>query len=76
MKAFQNGIDLGVKELAVCSDEKRYKNINKTSSIKQLEKKKRRNAEYSVESQENMKKIRRENVTGKRKISRKVNENC
>ena len=36
------GIDLGVKELAVCSDEKRYENINKTRKIKQLEKKKRR----------------------------------
>ncbi len=36
------GIDLGVKELAVCSDEKRYKNINKTRRMKQLEKKKRR----------------------------------
>ena len=36
------GIDLGVKELAVCSDEKRYKNINKIRTIKQLEKKKRR----------------------------------
>ena len=36
------GIDLGVKELAVCSDGKRYKNINKTRRIKKLEKKKRR----------------------------------
>lgn len=34
------GIDLGIKELAVCSDETRYKNINKTRGIKQLEKKK------------------------------------
>ena len=36
------GIDLGVKELAVCSDEKRYANINKTRVMKQLEKKKDR----------------------------------
>ena len=36
------GIDLGVKELAVCSDGKRYKNINKTKEVKQLEKKKRK----------------------------------
>ena len=36
------GIDLGVKELAVCSDGKKYKNINKTREVKQLEKKKRR----------------------------------
>ena len=36
------GIDLGVKELAVCSDGKKYKNINKTKKIKKLEQKKRR----------------------------------
>ena len=36
------GIDLGIKDLAVCSDTKRYKNINKTKIIKKLEKKKRR----------------------------------
>lgn len=36
------GIDLGLKELAVCSDTEIYKNINKTSEIKKLEKKKRR----------------------------------
>ena len=36
------GIDLGVKELAVCSDENHYANINKTRTVKQLEKKKRR----------------------------------
>ena len=36
------GVDLGVKELAVCSDGKKYKNINKTREVKQLEKKKRR----------------------------------
>ena len=36
------GIDLGIKDLAVCSDTKKYKNINKTKIIKKLEKKKRR----------------------------------
>lgn len=36
------GVDLGVKELAICSDNNRYKNINKTNIIKKLEKKKRR----------------------------------
>ena len=36
------GIDVGVKELAVCSNGKRYKNINKTKRVKQLEKKLRR----------------------------------
>lgn len=36
------GIDLGVSELAICSDGKRYKNINKTKKVKKLEKKMRR----------------------------------
>ena len=36
------GIDLGVKDLAICSDKIIYKNINKTQKIKKLEKRKRR----------------------------------
>ena len=36
------GIDLGIKDLAICSDGNTYKNINKTQNIKKLEKKKRR----------------------------------
>ena len=36
------GIDLGIKDLAICSDGNKYKNINKSNSIKNLEKKKRR----------------------------------
>lgn len=37
------GIDLGIKDLAICSDRsKPYKNINKTHEIKKLEKRKRR----------------------------------
>lgn len=36
------GIDLGVKDLAICSDRNTYKNINKTQKIKKLEKRKRR----------------------------------
>ena len=36
------GIDLGIKDLAICSDGNTYKNINKTNRIKKLEKKKRR----------------------------------
>ena len=33
------GIDLGLKEFAVCSNGNRFKNINKTSAIKKVEKK-------------------------------------
>ena len=36
------GIDLGIKDLSVCSDKNTYKNINKTQKVKKLEKKKRR----------------------------------
>lgn len=36
------GIDLGVKDLAICSDNNTYKNINKTKEVKRLKKKKRR----------------------------------
>ena len=36
------GIDLGVKDLAICSDGNTYKNINKSHKIKKLEKRKRR----------------------------------
>lgn len=36
------GIDLGVKDLAVCSDGNIYKNINKTQKVRKLEKRKRR----------------------------------
>ena len=36
------GIDLGIKDLAICSDGYTYWNINKTSKLKKLGKKKRR----------------------------------
>lgn len=36
------GIDLGIKDLATCSDGNTYNNINKTQKIKKLEKRKRR----------------------------------
>lgn len=36
------GIDLGIKDLAICSDKNTYKNINKTQKVRKIEKKKRR----------------------------------
>ena len=36
------GIDLGIKNLAICSDKHKYKNINKIQKVKKLEKRKRR----------------------------------
>lgn len=53
------GIDLGVKEFAVCSNNKNYKNINKTKNIKKLEKKlKREQRAFSrkLENKKNKKK--------------------
>ena len=34
------GIDLGIKNLAICSDSNIYKNINKTNKVKKIEKRK------------------------------------
>lgn len=36
------GIDLGLKDLAICSDGNTYKNINKTNKVKKIEKRRRR----------------------------------
>lgn len=36
------GIDLGIKDLAICSDGVTYKNINKSKRVKKLEKKRKR----------------------------------
>ena len=36
------GIDLGIKDSAICSDKYEYKNINKSQKVKKLEKRKRR----------------------------------
>ena len=36
------GIDLGIKDLAICSDGKTYSNINKTKKMRRLEKQKKR----------------------------------
>ena len=49
------GIDLGLKDLAVCSDGNTYKNINKSLKVKKLEKKKRR-LQRSVSRKYNMNK--------------------
>ncbi len=36
------GIDLGIKDLAICSDKIKYQNINKSQKVKKIEKRKRR----------------------------------
>ena len=71
------GIDLGLKELAVCSDTKIYKNINKSSKIKTLEKKKRRLQRSISRKYEKNKKgesyCKTKNVIKKEKLLLKVN---
>ena len=47
--------DLGIKDLAICSDGNKYKNINKTKKVKKLEKQKRRLQRSISRSYENNK---------------------
>lgn len=49
------GIDLGLKDLAICSDGNIYENINKTTKVKRLEKRKRR-LQRSISRKYNMNK--------------------
>ena len=49
------GIDLGLKDLAMCSDGNTYQNINKTQRVKKLEKRRRR-LQRSISRKYNMNK--------------------
>ena len=49
------GIDLGLKDLAICSDGNTYKNINKTLKVKKVEKRKRK-LQRSISRKYNMNK--------------------
>ena len=55
------GIDLGVKEFAVCSDGSKFKNINKTSTVKKIEKKLKREQRKLSRKYESLK-IRNKNI--------------
>ena len=57
LNTFGLGIDLGLKDFAICSDGKTYKNINKTSRIKKIEKKLKREQRSFSRKYENYKKI-------------------
>ena len=71
------GIDLGIKDLAICSDSNKYKNINKTQKIKKLEKQKRRLQRSISRSYEKNKKgesyCKTNNVIKKEKLLLKLN---
>lgn len=49
------GIDLGITNLAICSDDVVYKNINKTKRVKDLEKRKKRLQRKVARKYENLK---------------------
>ncbi|MDB2064668.1 transposase, partial [Clostridium perfringens] len=55
------GIDLGIKEFAVCSDGIKFKNINKTSIVKKIEKKLKREQRKLSRKYESLK-IRNKNL--------------
>ena len=52
------GIDLGLKDFAIVSNGKTYKNINKSAKIKKLEKKLRREQRCLSRKYENLRKER------------------
>ena len=54
---FGIGIDLGLKDFAICSNGKTYKNINKNSRIRKLEKKLKREQRSLSRKYENYKKL-------------------
>ena len=71
------GIDLGIKDLAICSDENKYRNINKTQKVKKLENKKRRLQRSISQSYEKNKRgkeyCKTNNVIKKEKLLLKLN---
>ena len=70
------GIDLGIKDLAICSDGNKYKNINKSNEIKKLKKKRRRLQRSVSRSYEKNKKegeyCKNSNVIKKEKLLLKI----
>ena len=71
------GIDLGIKDLAVCSDTNKYKNTNKSRTIKELEKRRRRlQRSVSRKYEQNKKKgkyCKTNHVIKKEKLLLKIN---
>lgn len=71
------GIDLGIKDLAICSDSNTYENINKTQKVKKIEKQKRRLQRSISRSYEKNKKgkeyCKTNNVIKKEKLLLKLN---
>lgn len=66
------GIDLGIKEFAVCSDGKIHKNINKTRNVRKLEKKLKREQRSLSRKYENLKKRGEKTVTKRANIDKNI----
>lgn len=66
------GIDLGIKNLAKVSNDKTFKNINKTSKVKKLEKKLKREQKRLSRKYENKKKRGEKTATYSANISKQV----
>ena len=58
---FGIGVDLGIKDFAICSNDKIYKNINKSSHIRKLEKKLKREQRSLSRKYESYKKTNNNN---------------
>ena len=71
------GTDLGIKDLAICSDGNKYQNVNNTRKVKKLEKQKRRLQRSLSRSYEKNKKgesyCKTSNVIKKEKLLLKLN---
>ncbi|MCC0739882.1 RNA-guided endonuclease InsQ/TnpB family protein [Clostridioides sp. ZZV14-5902] len=55
------GIDLGIKDFAICSNGSKFKNINKTSTVKKIEKKLKREQRKLSRKYESLK-VRNKNI--------------
>ena len=65
------GIDLGIKDFAICSNGNKFKNINKTSTVKKIEKKLKREQRKLSRKYESLK-IRNKNIREGRATSQNI----
>lgn len=75
------GVDLGIKDLAICSDDNTYKTINKTKKVKQLKKRLKRQQRQVSRKYDNLKldKVYKKGERPKKtkniiKLERKINK--
>lgn len=66
------GLDLGVKDFIIISDDGRFKNINKSSSMKRLEKSLKRQQRKLSRKYESLKKNKKEGEPTRQNISKQI----